>query len=313
MKFKIDYIKILKDSFVIVWKKKILLVFGLLIAIGNVNGFYSNSQEKNDVDIRFEEIVSGNMTLIYLALSLFIVIVIILIALKVISEAAIIKFAGLTLYSEKMGFRELFKEGKKYALKLILIDVILVVSVLVLLLTLAVPIIFLFSMKIYPLAIVMGLLALFLLIPVFAIVYYIREYSYVFAVISDTSVKYSIEKGYQTFKDNIISSLVFSLILLMITFLSIVFLLTFLLPVAIVIGIPGIIASIAFSKGVGVVFLIVGVIIFIVALIIMQSFLRTYCLVAWVLFVKELVGIRSIESENSVETEVAITPQVSEV
>ncbi|HAV11726.1 MAG TPA: hypothetical protein DCX32_04285 [Candidatus Moranbacteria bacterium] len=303
---EVNYLEIFKKSLQATWRKKLLWFFGFFILIGSGgNGFVFNwKPSETFTPGNILEGLVANKLLLSISILLILVLMIALTALKIIGQAAIIIFSGYINPNKEIGFSALFKKGKHFLWKLLLLDVLFAFSLLILLVTLSLPVVFLVFVKSNLLALFIGISALLILIPVYVLAYFIKRFSYIYIVLSDLDIKSSIENSYIIFKDNILRCLIFSMLLIG----SGIILGLFLISLMVVIGMPlillGLALSFVFSKiglyfSLGAGLLLVGTI-----FLLSQSAFEAFRQIAWTFFFKELAGMK-IEKAEMVASPVA--------
>lgn len=156
-KKKIEYIQILKDAWKIIWNNKYLWWFGFFIALGGGGGFNfqlpinNNGSWEKKTEASKEEIlgfINNYFEWIAAGLVILAVIMIILLVLRIISQAAIIKSVDGIKRGEKSGFSIGFKKGRKYFWKLLMIDLIFGFLVMGILIAFFLPVVFFVLRKI---------------------------------------------------------------------------------------------------------------------------------------------------------------------
>lgn len=306
-----DYLKIFKDAFFITWKKKILLIFGFfaMIASGG-NGFFFSwkESEKNSFE-NFSNQLINNGFLIAMSLALVLIILFLLLSLRLISQAAIIYFVGNTKQETAATFSTLFKKGRRYLWKLLLLDMIIIIFLFLLFFLLVLPVVFLFSIKSNLLALLVGTLAVCIFIPLSILAYFVKKFAYIYIILSRLSIGSAVESAYTVFKNNLAHILLFTLFLFVVGIISGFSLILILFLPAMPFLLLSALLSLIFSK-IGLYFSIgLGILIFGSIFILFQTILETFSQVAWVLFFKKIAGIK-IEEETVPEMISLKEPQI---
>lgn len=308
---KIDYFAIIKESFSLVWRKKVLALFGFFVVLGSLgNGIFVDSDEKEGMMEETMRFVVENPGVATGISIMGLVLFIIFIFLRAVGVAALIKNAGGNLHLANVGFRELFKKGKTYALKIITLDIFSGVVILLLLFTLSVPVLFLVVSKAYVLAFLVGSAALLIFLPVLVLIYFTKRFAYVFMVVSGMKMRDSVEKAYEVFSKNIAQSVIFSIIVMGLGFLFMFIGFLSVIPLAIVFFVPTIV-SFFLIKPIGYVILGIGLFLAVAFFMILQSFFEAFRETSWVLLVKLLAGIK--EDKKKVEKEIILLEGVAKV
>ena len=215
---EINFIEIIKESFIFAWQKKYLWWFGLLIVLGNFGSFnFSFDSEEFEEN---QEVIGKAISFISAHQNLFIAIVIILILLfilffilSILGKGALIKTIYIELEVGKSNFKTGLKFGKKFFWKLLTLTALTFFFIIGILLIMAIPIVFLiFSGVIVP-AIILIIIAFLILIPLFFLVYFLLSFSRIYLVLGNLSIKQSLENAYSLLRKNIAPSLVLFFIL----------------------------------------------------------------------------------------------------
>jgi hypothetical protein len=311
---KINYSDILKKSWRITRRNKFLWWFGFFLTLGGGGGFNFNlpfgsgtsgKQEKIAVAIQdfiaryWQWIVSGVIFLLVVFLALLI--------MRIISQAGLIKAANIIDLGKLTTFKESFFEGRKYFWKVFLLGLLVTIFVSGVIIVLFTPVVFLAFFRSYTLAVILGVLAFIITLVLAIVTSYVKKYAAIYLVLSNLSIRDSLENAYLLFRKNIMASIIFSLLLLVAGIIVGLGILIFLFTLAIIFIIPGII-SYLLLQGAGVTTIaILGFLLAIVFVIFIQSIFHTFMQTSWVLFFKEIASVK-IE-EAVVEKEVAKIPE----
>lgn len=308
---KINYIQILKDAWQIVWNNKYFWWFGFFIALGGGGGFnfqlplneeeWSGEMEAGKEEILsfvnnyFEWIIGGLIAVFFIA--------IIFMVLRIISRAAIIKSTDDVQKGEASSFSIGFKKGRQYFWKLFVINIIFGFLFLGLIIILFLPVIFLFHMKSYIAAILLAILAFFILVPLVILFAFLKKYAYFYLVLTKIGTRRSIESAYQVFRKNILVSLIMALVLMAVGIIAglAVFIIVFLLAIPFLF--VGLIFYLIFSKLGIFIIAALGALTFILIIFLFISIREAFFQTAWVLFFKEIAGIK-IKDLDKVKMEI---------
>lgn len=307
MNTKIDYLEIIKQSAKLIWKKKIMAVFGFFIALGSFGGGLSYTDESTEQEEFLQNFIVENFEWVIFLAAAFLVLIIAVIFLRIVGIAALTKFAGGDLYDEKFGFRDFFSIGRAYFLRILAIDVLFFIAVMVLIVTLSMPVIFLVTSSAYVTAGILGFVALLIVIPILVWLAFVKKFSYVFLVVSDTKIRDSIEKAHDVFRKNITPSILFSIGVSLIGLVIIIGVFLSAVPITMILFLPTI-GAFFISKTLGYVIIGAGMFVVVVLFLLGQSFFEAFRQISWVLFVKQIIGIKK-EDEEKIQ-EVVLLEQI---
>ena len=315
---KIEYIQILKDAWQIVWENKYFWWFGFFIVLGGGSGFnfqlpmdeggWNEKTETGKEEISsflnnyFEWIIAGLVIIVAIA--------IILMILRIISQAAIIKSTDDIQKGRVSSFSIGFKKGRKYFWKLFGINLIFGFLFLGLIIVLFLPVAFLFYEKSYIAAVLLAILALFILIPLAVLFAFLKKYAYFYLVLTKLSVRRSIESAYQVFCKNILASLIMALLLLAIGIMAGIAVFILILFLVVVFLFAGLMFYLAFAKLGIFIIAALGALAFILIIFLFSSVREAFFQTAWLLFFKEIAAIK-IEEADKVEAKIAAEKTVS--
>ena len=312
-KKSVPYIEILKQAGRIVWQKRFLLWFGLLMALGSPGSFNIGNNNsfgsQNDAAKSFFETHWG----IVLALVIVLFIIgIILLLISLVAKAGLVKSVNLVAQNKKTDFKTGWKSGKKYFGKLFKLAILLFLAILAVVIILAVPVIYLVAIKFWLGAILVGIFAIAIFIPLIFIFSLTKIYAEFYIILSDLSLRSAIEAGYNLLLKNIGHSIVFGLLLIAVSIVAGIVLLP-VAGIALVILIPTGIAFFYLSKIVFAIFLGFAILFFLAAILFVSSIFQTYKTAAWTLFFQEIAKVEKPEAEKIAETELeeslAATPE----
>jgi hypothetical protein len=309
---KVNYLEILKKAWDITWKNRYLWWFGFFLALG-LNGLSSNQSFNAEKDGKNQEKVFSALANFYnhhqeLVITLFAIVsllLILLIILKIISRAGLIKSVAEIEKGKVGSFKKGFGEGKKYFWRVLAINFIVGIFTFFLIAVIFSPIVFLIYLKSYIVALFLGILAIIIFIVLMVLVSFLKEYAQIYLIISNISVNSALESGYQLFIKNIWPSIIFSIIFIPISlvlgigiFLSfLIFVLTF--------GIIGLIFYFLFAKVGALIIAILGILAFAIFVLALGSVFETFKQTAWVLFFQEVASIKEEDLLEEKVTEVS--------
>ena len=177
---------------------------------------------------------------------------------------------------------------------------------------LAVPVIYFVAIKFWFGAILVGIFAIAIFIPLIFIFSLTKIYAEFYVVLSDLRIRSAIETGYGLLVKNIGHSIVFGLLLIAVSIVASIVLLP-VAGIALVILIPTGIAFFYLSKIAFAIFLAVAILLFLAAILFVSAIFQTYKTAAWTLFFQEIAKVEKPETEKIAETEfdeaLAVTPE----
>jgi hypothetical protein len=216
-----DFGYVLKRAWEIIWKFKVLWIFGILASCGQASGsggsnsgYRFSSQESNfspQIDRFFNQLNPAIIALL-IALGIFIVLALIVLAilLGTIGRVGLIRgTVKAEQGAEHLTFGELWREGLKYFWRVfglnLLIGVITFVAILAIVIIMIIPTVFTLGLCLIPL--------MCLFIPVMWAVYVVIEQANIALVVENLGILEAIAHGWQVVRDNIVNMIVMSLIL----------------------------------------------------------------------------------------------------
>jgi len=304
-KKQIPYIEILKQAGRIVWQNRYLLWFGLLIALGSPGSFNINTGNNNDfgkqrdvVKIFFE----NHWGMVLALIIVLIAIGIILFLISLVAKAGLVRSVNLIGQNKRTNFKEGWQTGKKYLGKLFKLAILLFLAIFAIILVLAIPVIVLVASKFWIGAILVGILAIAIFIPLIFIFALTNIFAEFYIILSDLSIRGAIEAGYNLLIKNIGHSIVFGLLLIAVSIVAGIVLLP-VAGIALVILIPTGVAFYYLSKIAFAIFLGLAILLFLAAILFVSAIFQTYKTAAWTLFFQEIAKVEKPEPEAAVELE----------
>lgn len=322
----IPYMEILKKSFHLSWKNKLLWWFGFLIALSspgslNINfPWNGNTNPEENILTKKDQLMdflkpASNFFDRYLlwiiigaavALAIFIVLYI----LGKIGRGALIKSIKKINSNEKNGFKLGFSEGKKYLWKILGLDILLGLSLTIIILIVISPCIILFIYKAYIAGIFLMLIAIIFSVVSAILVSFLRNYGHLYIVLGDLPIWRSIENSYILFRKNFWPSIIMSLINIGVGIVLGIPLLMFLFSF-IILGLAGGFLAYYILNWIGVViFIILALLILLVIVFLVRSFAEVFFQTAWLLFFQE-IATQSKAEEAIVEKVLETKPEVN--
>lgn len=312
-KKEIPFIEILKEAGRIVWKNKFLLWFGLLIALGSPGSFNFGGENnwngkgdtaKNFMETHWQLALAVALVLFAICIALFL--------LSLIGKAGLIRSVNLLVSGKKSNFKKGWKEGQKYLGKLVWLFLLFFVATLAIILILGTPVAYLALTGSWISAILVGMLAVAIFIPLLFVLALTNIFAGFYIVLSDLKVWSAVESGYNLLLKNIKNSIIFGLLLIAVSIVAAIFF----LPVALVSAVILIPAGTLFyflNKVAFAIFLIIAVIIFLIVVLFVSSVFASYKTTAWTLFFREIAKTESEDmakvSEEELEKGISAAPE----
>jgi len=306
---KIQYLDIIKRAFVITWKNKFLWIFGFLLFIGILP---LELGAKRDLIVPVNSVAATYLKTYwekYPATSVFIAIVLILLAfilllLRLISIAAIIKSANNIAVYKQSSILKIFFETKKYLGKLFILDFILISIFAIISSILFIPIVYLFSLGAYISFGISSVIAGVMIICLIVLVYFLRKYSQIYLVLSEMRLKIAIESAYDLFERKAKESLLFGIIAIGLRIGMALVSIAILIMVGIVITPLALLCYIMFAKAGIVIASALGLIIAIIAMMLAYSWFELFIQALWVQFFQEITLQKKKDKEHVEEVEI---------
>jgi hypothetical protein len=312
-KKSIPYIEILKQAGRIVWQNRFLLWFGLLMALGSPGSF--NIGNNNDFGSQGDTAKNFFETHWEIVLPLIIiafVIGVILLLISLVAKAGLVKSVNLVAQNKKTDFKTGWKSGKIYFVKLFKLAILFFFAIFAIVIILAVPVIYLIAAKFWIGAILVGIFAIAIFIPLIFIFALTKIYAEFYIILSDLLLRSAIEAGYNLLLKNIGHSIIFALILVAVSIIAGIILIP-VAGIALVILIPTGIAFFYLSKIAFAIFLGIAILFFLAVILFVSAIFQTYKAAAWTLFFQEIAKVEKPETARVVEAEIeeslAATPE----
>jgi len=303
----INYLEIFKKAWKITWQNKYLWWFGLFMMLGSggsMNGgtFSSGSNDSSgNVEEFFqkaETFISDYLFwIIVIAVAAFLLLILLWV-LRIIAQAGLIKiFQNVELVKEYT-FGKGMKMGKEYFWRLAGMSVLLNFSVTMVVIVMIIPIAFLFYLKSYILAVLSGIIAAIILIPLLVAASFLGKYGQFYVVVSNLPIRTSLEMAYAIFRKNILPSIVMSLLFIPIGIIMVVGFVALVIVLLLVFVLLGFLFSLIFGK-VGIMLAVaLGVLICLGAIFFVGAGYQVFWQASWWLFFQEIAGIKITDEEK---------------
>ncbi len=311
---EIPFIDVLKEAARIVWENKFLFWFGLLMALGS-GGSNFNFGGANNLGDQEEKMVNFIETHWEIALGVILILIaigVILFLISLIGKAGLIRSVNLVTQNKKTTFREGWRSGKKFLGRLFALFLLVLLASMIIIFILALPVLYLVFVGSTIGAILVGILAAAIFIPLIFIIVLTNTYAEFYIVLSSLSVWRAIEAGYNLLLRNMLSSIIFSLLLLGISIVAGLIVLPIIGMILLVL-VPAGFLFYYLSKIVFAVYIVFAIIFFLAASLSLSSIFLTYKKTAWTLFFQEIAKIKDEEELKALEKKpgegIAIAPE----
>lgn len=300
-----DYWKLVKRAWDIIKKHKFLWFFGLFLggfSFSSGSSFnegvdnYSRSIDKRQAADIFEktyDFLFGNLVIIGIIFLTILLLFLLIVFLKTVSQGAIIAAVNKIEKKEKINFSQSFKLGIKYFWKVLVLNIIFGSILFISLILLATPIVFLFVLEMILRGLALMLLALAIFIPLAVIIGFTSVYALRFTVIKNKGAFESIKYGFHLFKNNLAPSFIIYFILLAINIIITIISVISIIFLIIIIGIPLFIIGMLIYPVLGIIgailLIILGILIFIVIASFINMLVNSYKSTLWTLIFRELM------------------------
>lgn len=306
---KIDYWEILKKSLNATWKNRLLWWFGFFITlsgIGGFNYFYGPHNRpglgRHHARLAFLSQNSHWLTiLIIIALLLYVLFII----LGIIARGALIKSLESRLKKESVTFADGFSQGRRYFGRIFLIAVLIDLFALASIVVLTAPVAFLFYDGAYVIGTLMGVLAAIILIPLLILAFFLRTYSYLYAVLGDLGFWQAIEKAYLLLEKNILASLIMALIFIPLIFALLIATVMTALPIILVFLGVGLILYLLLGPAGPAAAFSLGIVCFVIAILAIRSAYEVFAQAVWLIFFREIASPKTKQEVEESEPEVS--------
>jgi len=316
---EIDFVKLIKESFIFTWQKKYLWWFGFFVALGSLGSLnFSFDPEENEKSKElFEKTISFilNHQNLFIAIAIGLIILLILFfALSVLGRGALIKIIYLELEVGKSNFKTGFNFGKRFFWRLLVLTIIAFLFTSGIILVMAIPIIFFIESEIIFPAIILGVLAILILIPILFLIYFLLRFSQLFLVLGNLSIRQSLENAYALLRKNLASSLVIFFILMIIGIIFFMLTILIFIPFVIIFGLLGILLY-YLLKITGIIIIVsIAVPIFLIIFFALRSFYEVFRQVVWIKFFQIIAKPKAKQETTSkiLEQKLQPTPNIAE-
>lgn len=317
IKKQIPFIEILKQAGHIIWQNRFLLWFGLLMALGSPGSFNisGNDEDFGGQGEKIRGFFEAHWQIVVAIAAVLFIIGIILFLVSLVAKAGLVKSVNLIGQSKKTDFKDGWRSGKSYLGRLFKLSLLFFLATFVIVIVLAIPVIYLAVAKSWIGAVLVGLLAIAILIPLLFVFALTKIYAEFYIILSDLRIRSAVEAGYNLLLRNIGNSIIFSLLLAAVSIAAAIILLP-VAGIALVILIPTGIAFFYLSKIAFAVFLGFAILLFLAAILLVSAIFQAYKTAAWTLFFQKIAKVEKPEAIEAAEPastelkkEIAATPE----
>lgn len=311
---EINYLEIIKNAFLMTWQNKKMWFFGLFIFLSSLSSTFNNSEitaeQKNQLYSRFQGFFQ---TYPLASASVAFIIILVLIALfllKLASVAALIKISNNISVYRQAGIKNILSECKPYIWRLLVMNILVLISVFAIITLVLLPIVYLFSLGSVSLASVFLIFGVIIIALLLILAYYLLRYGQIYLVLGDMDLKSSLESAYELLENHLKSSLAFGLISIALNLIFLITLMLIIVIVGFVFTLLGFFVYQFFSQTGTAFFIILGAILLLIAIAALFSWFNAFIQSAWVLFFQQISLEKKQakkEKETKLETD-AIVP-----
>jgi len=312
-KKQIPFVEILKQAGRVVWQNHFLLWFGLLMALGSPGSFNfgGNEQDFGEQGEKIRVFFENHWQIVATLAIIGIIIGISLFLVSLVAKAGLVKSVNLIAQNKITNFKEGWANGKKYLSKLFKLSLLFFLAAFIIVIVLAIPVIYLVVAKSWTGAILVGILAVAIFVPLIFIFSLTRRFAELYIILSGLGIRSAIETGYGLLLKNIGNSIVFVLLLFALTILAGIILVT-VAGIALIVLVPAGIVFYYLGTIPFAIFLGFAILLFLAAILFVSSVFQAYQTAAWTLFFRELAKVEKPEIaetiEEKIEKPVAATP-----
>ncbi len=305
---EIQYLIILKNSFLVSWKNKFLWFFGFLILLGSVFENLNLNKEDLMVNTPVAELLKQNEKYSLLVSFFLLVGLVFFYVLRILSSVALIRGINNPLLYKQLKPWAVLAEARNYLGRLIILDCLLDFGAVAIILILIIPIALLFSFKALLFGLIVSFAALLILIPLIFLLFFLKKFSFMVITLGGLKIKEALEFSYEICSRQLKQILLMGLLVL-VTGLVLLILVTLLAAPLLIANFirPVDLWSIGALGSAGVVLISVVSLIF--------SFYIVFVQVVWLDFFSQISMQKNIESqlgeENVVEKSEVLSPDVA--
>ena len=316
---EINFVKLIKESIVFAWQKKYLWWFGFFIALGSFGSLTfpsetEDSEENSEVFEKISYFISNHQTLFISIVVALLILFVLFFILSILGRGALIKTTYLELEVGKFNFKKGLNFGKKFFWRILTLFILAFFSIFGIILIMAVPIFFFIVSKLIIPAILLGILAILILIPILLLTYFLLGYGQLFLVLGNLSIKQSLENAYGLLQKNLASSLVLLFAFLIVGISFFICTIIVFIPLMIIFVLLGFLFY-YFLKTTGLIIIIsIAILIFLIIFFIIRSFYEVFRQVVWIKFFQIIAKPKAKQETTSkiLEQKLQPTPNIAE-
>ncbi len=326
-----EYYEAVKAGFMRVWHNRHLWFWGIFLPAGlGVNANYNfNSQDffrgenvngyARDFFMNVKNFVSEYLFWIILGVLLLLLIIILFWIVSAVARSGVIQ-ALEALQNTKKGaiytFKTIWQKGRQRFVSILMIDVIVGFSMMLIMIILAAPVVFLITQGRFGGAVLLGLLAFLIYIPLVLLTLFLKQIGVVVTVLSETTAIKAIETAYFYVRGNIKEALKLLLTMVVLGIVQGVTIFVAVFPViVVVIGVA--LLFVGFSDGddlaspegriIPIVIIVLVVLFALTIFLFIKSIFALWVQDLWLWWTKKVGSVMSVdESEKKVESEEAV-------
>lgn len=194
-------------SFLLSWKNKFLWVFGFLIFLSLVAENINLSKEDLLKNANVAGLFKQNENYFLLVGFFLLILVVIFYVLKILSTAALILALNNPKLYRQVKIRTVLGQMQKFLGRLVGLDLLLDFVGLILIVVLIFPVVLLFSLKAFLFGTIALAIAILILIPLLLLIFFLKKFSFMAVVLSDSKIKTVLEFSYEVFLKHLKESL----------------------------------------------------------------------------------------------------------
>ncbi len=234
---------------------------------------------------------------------------IVLFLISLVAKAGLIKSVNLISQKKEVNFKSGWQSGKKYLGKLFLLSILFFAATFAVVIVLALPVAYLVATKSWAGAVLVGILAIAIFIPLIFIFSFTKTYAEFYIVLGNLRLRSAIETGYDLLLKNLGSSIIFALLLIAIGIVAGIILLP-VAGIAVLILVPAGAVFYYLNKIAFGIYIALAVFLFLTAILLVSSIFQTYRTTAWTLFFRKIAKVEKPEAEIAVAKKEEISESV---
>jgi hypothetical protein len=316
----IQYWEIVGQAIKSTWNKKYLWWFGLLASLSGGSNFFLNFPSRNNQNSgqaemdTFYQFINNYWTLIFAAITALIILFFIFFILGLIGRGALIRALEKSQRGEKMNFRQGLRDGRKYFWQILAINLTIGISLLLAIIVMAIPITFMFINKAIFVGATFTLLAFIILIPLFFLAAFLKNYGYLYLLLAKLRPWAALENAYALLLNNLPASILMLLVIILTSFVFGLVVFSVSVPVILIFMLIGGLAYLAAKIAGVIVVAVIGGLVILAAFFLLRAVYETFVQTVWILFFQEIAKPKVEEkiAEKVLEPKPTIEPDIAE-